>query len=130
GEHRVGRKYQPELPVGTHERIDVGRGLAAERAVEIVELHESDVAIRISDRNLPRQFGEPNRKIAFQVEIGDRIALVASDGILVGAELRRTCRRCSKAERHQADERQPHYCDTTPSGAVSRLKAAAKSARV
>src|SRR5262245_50095064 len=50
----IGREHQFELLVGSHKRINVRGSLAAERAIEIVELHEGDVAVRVSDRDLAR----------------------------------------------------------------------------
>ena len=94
-------------------------------------MHKSDIAVRISDRDLTRQLCEPRRQLRPQIEIGDRIAFVALDGILVGTKLGRTRRRCYDADkRHQPYHSWTHYCDTMPSGAVSSLKAAANSARV
>src|SRR4029079_17480102 len=131
GKNRVRRKHQFQLLVGPHERVNIRGRLPAERTVEVVELQQGNIADRISDCDLAWQLCEPRRQLRSQVEIGDRIAFVALDGILVGTKLGRTRRRCYDAdERHQPDHRRTHYCDTVPSGAVSSLKAAANSARV
>ena len=131
GKNCIRRKHQFELFVGPHERVNIRGGLSAEWTVEIVELHKGDIAVRISDRDLAGQLCEPRRLFRFQIEIGDRIAFVALDGVLVRAKLGRACRRRhSAAKRHQPDHQKTHYCDTTPSGAISSLNAAANSARV
>src|SRR4029079_1064048 len=52
GKNRIRRKHQFEFLVGPHERVNILGRLPAERTVEVVELHEGDIAVQISDRDL------------------------------------------------------------------------------
>ncbi|HWC95022.1 MAG TPA: hypothetical protein VG475_18145, partial [Pseudolabrys sp.] len=57
-QHRVGHEHQLEVLVGAHQRVDVAGGLAAKRAIEVVELQDRDVAREVADRDLAGQRGD------------------------------------------------------------------------
>ena len=79
----------------------------AERAIQVVELIERDVAARLADRDRAGQPGELRQLLGAQAEVGDQLVVIGLDRILRRTELRRT-----DGQRQQSDKSdQSDACD-------------------
>ena len=86
-QHRIGHEHEAQRGFAANEPVDVRRRLAAERAVQIVELIERHVAFGTADIDQAGQPGDLRHLLGVDAVVRHRIAVIVLDRELRRAEL-------------------------------------------
>jgi hypothetical protein len=104
-EHRKRHQHQPHFLVACHQLIDVGGGLAAIGAIEIVELRNRHLALRIGGDDRARQLLDLAFQFGRNAMIGDDAAVVGLDRKFAIVGMGRQRRDDKQSGKDQARER-------------------------